>query len=76
MWKDMATIPVCSRSAFESEHKTKNREVKRSTRRDKKSHDEKLANSAEEPAFVVDMVEFYKITKELVNTNTKADPQS
>ena len=34
----------------------------------------KLAKSAEEGAFVRNMGEFYKITKELVNTNTKADP--
>ena len=66
--------PVCSRCALESEYKTKNREVKRSTRRDKRSHVEKLAKSAEEAAFVGDLGEVYKITKELVNTNTKADP--
>ena len=45
-------------AVLESEYKTKNREVKRSTRRDKRSHVEK----------------FYKIIKELVKTNTKADP--
>ena len=59
---------------MESEYKTKNKEVKRSTRRDKRSHVEKLARSAEEAAFVVDLGEVYKITKELVNANTKADP--
>ena len=31
--------PVCSRFALESEYKTKNEEVKRSTRRDKRSHE-------------------------------------
>ena len=36
----------------------------------------KLAKSAEEAAFVGDLGEVYKITKELVNANTKADPQS
>ena len=36
-------------------------------------HLEKLAKSAEEAAFVGDMGEVYKITKELVNANTKAD---
>ena len=59
---------------MESEYKTKNREVKRSTRRDKRSHVEKLAKSAEEAALVGDLGEVYKITKELVNANTKADP--
>ena len=33
----------------------------------------KLAKSAEEAAFADDMGEVYKITKELVNTNTKVD---
>ena len=33
-----------------------------------------LAKSAEEAAFVGDIGEVYKITKELVNTNTKGDP--
>ena len=59
---------------MENEYKTKNREVKRSTRRDKRSHVEKLANSAEEAEFVGDLGAVYKITKELVNTITKADP--
>ena len=59
---------------MESEYKTKNREVKRSTRRDKRSHVEKLAKSAEEAAFVGDLGEVYKITKELVNANTKTYP--
>ena len=45
---DREATPVCSRSALESEYKTKNREIKRSTRRDKRSHVEKLAKSAEE----------------------------
>ena len=49
------------------------REVKRSTRRDKSSHVERLAKSAEEAAFVGNMAEVYKITKELVYTNAKAD---
>ena len=39
-----------------------------------RSHVEKLAKSPEEAAFVGDMSEVYKITSELVNTNTKADP--
>ena len=56
---------------MESEYKTKNRAVKRSTRRDKRSYVEKLTKSAEERA---DMAEVYKITKGLVNTNTKAEP--
>ena len=72
--KDIETIPVCSRSALESKYRAKNREFKRSTRRDKSSHVEKLAKSAEEAAFIGDLLEVYKITKELVNTNTKADP--
>ena len=38
-----------------------------------RSHVEKLAKSAEEAAFVGDKGEVYKITKELVNANTKAD---
>ena len=50
------------------------REVKRSTRRDKRSHVEKLAKSAEEAAFLGDLEEVDKITKRLVNANTKADP--
>ena len=54
--------------ALKSEYETKNRQVKRSTRRDKRSHVEKLAKSAEEAAFVGDMGEVYKITKQLVNT--------
>ena len=33
-----------------------------------------MAKSAEEAAFVGDLGEVYKITKELVNANTKADP--
>ena len=53
--------PVCNHFALESEYKTKNREVKRSTRRDKRSHVEKLAKSAEETAFVGDLEEVYKI---------------
>ena len=73
MNKDIEAIPVCSRSALESEYKNKNREVKGSTRRDKRSHIKKLAKSAEEAAFVDDL-EVYKITKELVNATTKADP--
>ena len=71
--KDIEATPVCSRSALEREYKTKNREVKRSTRRDKRSHVEKLAKSAEVAAFVGDKGKVYKITKELVNANTKAD---
>ena len=71
--KDIEATPVCSHSALESEYKTKNREVKRSTRRDNRSHVEKLAKSAEEAAFVGDLGEVYKITKELVNANTNAD---
>ena len=71
--KDIEATPVCSRSALESEYKTKNREVKRSTGRDKRSHVEKLAKSAEEAAFVGDLGEVYKIIKVLVNANTKAD---
>ena len=39
--KDIEATPVCSRSALESKYKTKNREVMRSTRRDKRSHIEK-----------------------------------
>ena len=39
--KDIEATPVCSRSALESEYKTKNKEVTRSTRRDKRSHVEK-----------------------------------
>ena len=69
--KVIEATPVCSRSALESEYKTKNREVKRSTRRD---NVEKLAKSAEEAAFVGELGGVYKITKELVNANTKADP--
>ena len=60
--------PVCSHSALESKSTTKNREVKRSTRRDKRSHVEKLAKSAEVAAFGVDVEEYIKI-----NTNTKAE---
>ena len=71
--KDIEATPICSRSALESDKKTKNREVKRSTRRDKTSHVEKLAKSAEEPAFVGDLGEVSTITKELVNAKTKAD---
>ena len=67
---------VYSRSVLESEHITTNREIKRSTRRDKRSHVEKLPKSAEEAAFVGDLGEVYKVTKELVNSNTKADFQS
>ena len=65
---------IGNRSALESEYKSKNREVKRITRRDKRSRVEKLAKSAEEAAFVGDMGEVYNITKELVSGNTKADP--
>ena len=72
--KDIEATTVCSRPALESEYKAKNRDVKRSSRRNKRSHIEKLAKSAEEAAFVGDLGEVYKITKELVNTNTKADP--
>ena len=43
----------------------------RSTRRDKSSHVEKLAKTA---AFVGDLGEVYKMTMQLVNANTKADP--
>ena len=64
--------PICSRSALESKNKTK--EVKQTHRRGKRSHVEKLAKSAEEAAFVGDMGEVYKITKKLVNINTKVDP--
>ena len=53
--KNIEDTPVCSRSALESEYKTKNIEVKRSTRHDKRSNVEKLPNSAEEAAFVGDM---------------------
>ena len=62
-------LPICRRSALESEYKTKNREVKRITRRDKRSRVENLAKSVEEAAFVSDMGEVHKITKELVNAN-------
>ena len=72
--KDIEATPVCSRSVLGSEYKTENREVKRSTRREKRSHVEKLAKSAEEAAFVGDVGEVYNITKELVSGNTKADP--
>ena len=53
--KDIEATAVCSRSALESEYKTKNsvdnkKQVKRSTRRDKRSHVEKLAKNAEEAA--------------------------
>ena len=48
--KDIEASPV--HSALESEYKTKNREVKRSTRRATRSQVEKLAKSAEEAAFV------------------------
>ena len=72
--KVIEATPVCSRSALESEYKTKNREVKGSTRRDKRSHVEQFSESTEEPEFVGDMGEIDKISKELVNTNTKADP--
>ena len=57
---------------MESGYKTK--EVKRSIRRNKISHVEKLAKSAEDSAFVGDMQDVYKIFKELLNTNMKADP--
>ena len=43
--------------------------------RDKRSHVEKLAKSAEKAIFG-DMGEVYKITKELVNANTVADPST
>ena len=69
--KDIEVSPVCSRSALESEYKTKNREVERSTRRDKRSHVEKWAKGAEEAAFLGDMGEFYKIIKELIKTLTR-----
>ena len=72
--KNIEAIPVCSRSALESEYETKNRVVKQSTRRDKRSHIEKLAKNAEEAAFIGDLRELYKITKESVNANTKPDP--
>ena len=62
--KDIEATSVCSRFALESDHKTKNREVERSTRRDKRSHVEKLAKSAEEAAFVDNLEEVYKIIKE------------
>ena len=39
-----------------------------------KSRVEKLVKSVEEAAFVGDLGEVQKITKELVNANTKADP--
>ena len=42
------------------------------TRRDKRSHVDKLAKSAEDAA-IGDMAEVYKIIKKLVNTNTMAD---
>ena len=71
--KDIEATTVCSRSVLESEYKTKNREVKRITRRDKRSRVENLAKSVEEAAFVGDLGEVYKMTKELVNANTKAD---
>ena len=60
--KNIEATPVCSSSALESEYTTKNREVKRSTRRDKRSHVVKLAKSAEEAVFVGDKGEVYKIT--------------
>ena len=72
--KDIEATLVCRHSALESEYKSYNREVKRSTRRDKRSHVEKLAKSAEEAAFFGDLGEVYKITKELVSAKTKADP--
>ena len=72
--KVIEAIPVGSRSALESEYKIKNRDIKRNTRREKRSHVEKIAKSAEETAFVGDMREVYKINKELVNSNTKATP--
>ena len=61
--------PVRSHSALESEYRTENREVKRSSRPDKRSQVDKLAKSAEEVAFVGDLGEVYKITKELVSGN-------
>ena len=62
--KDIEATPICSRSALESEYKTKNIEVKRSTGRDKRSHVEKLAESAQEAEFVIfaDMEDVYKIS--------------
>ena len=71
--KDIDATPVFSRSALDNEYKCKYREVKRSTRRDMRSHVEKLAKSAEDAAFVGDLGEVYKITKELVTANTKAE---
>ena len=62
--KDIEATPICSRYALVSEYKTKNIEIKRSTRRDKRSHVEKLAKSAEEAAFVDDLGEVYKITND------------
>ena len=50
--KVIEATPVCSRSALESEYKTKNREV--NWRRDKRSHVEKLSKSGEDAAFVGD----------------------
>ena len=52
----------------------KNSEVKRSTRRDQRAHVEKFGKSAEEAAFVVALVESSKITEQLVNAHTKAEP--
>ena len=46
----------------------------RSTIPDKRSQVEKLAKTAEEAAPYGDFGEVYKITQELVNANTKADP--
>ena len=71
--KVIEATPFCSRSALESEYETKNREVKRSTWSDKRSHIEKLAKSAEEAAFDSEMGEGYKNTKDLGNANTKAE---
>ena len=45
--KDIEATPVGNHSTLQNEYTTKNREVKRSTRRVKRSYVEKLAKSAE-----------------------------
>ena len=51
-------------------YKAKDKEVKKSARRDKRTHLEEKASQAEQAADRGDLNMVYKITKELCNTNS------
>ena len=59
--KDIEATPVCSRSALESEYKTKNKKTEKlSEALEQRSHVEKLAKSTEEAALSVIWEKFIK----------------